>query len=123
MDAIKNLELDFQKISDLKQPVVPVVVQEIKTQKVVMLAYANKQAVQQTLQQGKAVFWSTSRNELWVKGATSGNQLKVIEVLVNCKQSSLLYLVELAGSGVCHTQDAQGQYRPSCFYRRVQAVD
>jgi phosphoribosyl-AMP cyclohydrolase len=66
-----------------------------------------------------AAFWSTSRDELWVKGATSGDTLELVEVRVNCEQNSLLYLVKPLGQGACHTKGADGQARPSCYYRRI----
>ena len=68
---------------------------------------------------GLATFWSTSRNELWVKGATSGDTLQLVDVRVNCEQNSLLYLVRLLGGGVCHTRDADGHTRRTCYYRSL----
>ncbi|MDP2736519.1 MAG: phosphoribosyl-AMP cyclohydrolase [bacterium] len=66
-----------------------------------------------------AAFWSTSRNELWIKGLTSGSTLKLIEVRVNCDQNSLLFLVEsVNGAGACHTKDGNG-YRAGCYYRKM----
>lgn len=91
---------------------VPVVVQDAHTSEVLMLAYANQEAVQATLAQGQAHFWSRSRRELWRKGATSGNVQRVLEVRYDCDGDTLLYLVEPAGPA-CHT----GQR--SCFYRTL----
>ncbi|MBN1399554.1 MAG: phosphoribosyl-AMP cyclohydrolase, partial [Anaerolineae bacterium] len=68
---------------------------------------------------GVAAFWSTSRNELWVKGATSGDTLQVVEVRVNCEQNSLLYIVRPLGAGACHTKTLDGHTRMSCYYRRI----
>merc|ERR1712056_174116 len=65
------------------------------------------------------VLWSTSRNELWAKGATSGDVLDLVEVRCNCEQNSLLYLVRPRRAGACHTRDASGSTRPSCYYRRL----
>jgi phosphoribosyl-AMP cyclohydrolase len=56
---------------------------------------------------------------LWIKGKTSGDTLKVEEVRVNCEQNSLLYLVRMMGGGVCHTKDAEGKTRPTCYYRAI----
>jgi phosphoribosyl-AMP cyclohydrolase len=84
-----------------------------------VVAYANQQALEKTLETGIATFWSTSRNELWIKGATSGDMLKIDEVRVNCEQNSLLYLVRMMGGGVCHTKDAEGKTRPTCYYRVI----
>jgi phosphoribosyl-AMP cyclohydrolase len=118
----RALHLDFEKLAKVSQtgvPVLPVVVQDARTHEVLILAYANRQALDYTLQHGVAAFWSTSRNELWVKGATSGDSLRLVEVLVNCEQNSLLYRVEPLGKGACHTKDAAGQTRASCYYRRL----
>lgn len=117
-----ELLLDFNKLARIAQagmPVVPVVVQDADSKEVLIVAYANEQALRHTLERGVATFWSTSRNELWVKGATSGDILKVVEVRVNCEQNSLLYLVKPLGKGACHTRDVTGQTRRSCFYRRI----
>jgi phosphoribosyl-AMP cyclohydrolase len=117
-----ELLLDFQKLGKVAQspePVLPVAVQHADTHEVLIVAYANQTALQYTLKHGIAAFWSTSRNELWVKGATSGDTLEVVEIRVNCEQNSLLYLVKPLGVGACHTRDADGNTRMSCYYRRV----
>ena len=117
-----ELSLDFAKLVKVGQlgvPVVPVVVQDADTHEVLILAYANEAALQHTLQTGVATFWSTSRNELWVKGATSGDYLEIVDVRVNCEQNSLLYVVRYKGSGACHTRRADGFARPGCYYRRI----
>ena len=74
---------------------------------------------EQSLGNGVAAFWSTSRNELWVKGATSGDTLESVEVRVNCEQNSLLYLVRPLGKGACHTKGADGRARSTCYYRVI----
>jgi len=117
-----ELLLDFHKLAKVAQtgvPVVPVAVQDADTGKVLIVAYANQQALDHTLEHGIAAFWSTSRNELWVKGATSGDTLALIEVRVNCEQNSLLYIVRPMGEGVCHTKGPDGKARKSCYYRQV----
>ena len=99
---------------------IPVVTQDARDGQVLMLAYANRDAVEETLNSRMATFWSTSRNELWKKGATSGDFLKIIEVLVDCDQDALVYRVEPQGAGACHTKNpATGKARMSCFYRTV----
>jgi len=116
------LQLDFtklQKIARTEALVVPVVVQDADSKEVLVVAYANQLALEKTLETGIATFWSTSRNELWIKGATSGDMLKIDEVRVNCEQNSLLYLVRMMGGGVCHTKDAAGKTRPTCYYRAI----
>lgn len=117
-----ELQLDFGKLKEMAQlgeSVLPVVVQDSETGQVLLLAYANEAALQHTLEQGLATFWSTSRNELWVKGSTSGNTLQVLDIRVNCEQNSLLYLVRPLGEGACHTVNAEGRSRKSCYYRRI----
>jgi phosphoribosyl-AMP cyclohydrolase len=118
-----ELCLDFdklRKVADCGQPVVPVAVQDADTKEVLILAYVNKEALDYSVKNGVAAFWSTSRNELWVKGTTSGDTLDLVEIRVNCEQNSLLYRVRPRGEGVCHTQDARGVPRSTCFYRRLQ---
>jgi phosphoribosyl-AMP cyclohydrolase len=106
----KNLieKLDFKKGNGL----IPVVVQDSKTKETLMLAYANKEAVELTLKTKKATYWSRSRNELWIKGETSGNTQKIISVLADCDYDALLYLVEQKGV-VCHTGAA------TCFFNKL----
>ena len=100
--------------------VIPVVVQDATSKEVLIVAYANDKAVAETFRLGEAVLYSTSRNELWHKGATSGDVLKVEEVRINCEQNSLLYLVTPKGQGACHTKDETGKSRSSCYYRVVE---
>jgi phosphoribosyl-AMP cyclohydrolase len=66
-----------------------------------------------------ATFWSTSRNELWIKGKTSGDFLEIIEICVNCEQNSLLYRVRPKGKGACHTKNLEGIPRSGCYYRSI----
>ncbi len=103
------IEIDFEKGSGL----VPVVVQDADTGEVLMLAYMNREAWLKTRQTGKATYWSRSRNELWVKGETSGNTQLVEEILLDCDSDTILLKVRQIGGAACHTG-----YR-SCFYRRV----
>jgi len=98
---------------------VPVVLQDVESGDVLFIGYANEEAFRATLERGSAVLYSTSRNVLWHKGATSGDVLEVVEVRVNCEQNSLLYRVRKAGTGVCHTTDEQGTTRSTCYYRTV----
>lgn len=115
------LQLDFGKLERVAKVggVLPVVIQDLHSGEVLILAYANREALERSLATGKVVLWSTSRNELWEKGRTSGSELKLVEVRVNCEQNSLLYLVELLGEGSCHTRTRDGRYRKSCYYRRI----
>ena len=114
--------LDFsklRKVAGIEEDVLPAVVQDATTKEVLIVAYVNRQALKETLKTGIATFWSTSRNELWVKGATSGNALRVDEVRVNCEQNSAVFLVTPQGGGACHTKDSDGRYRTGCYYRRL----
>ena len=114
--------LDWSKMSKVVacgQPLVPVAVQDADTKEVLLVAYVNKFALDHTLATGNATFWSTSRNELWEKGATSGDFLKIVEIRVNCEQNSLLYLVRPAGKGACHTKGGDGTARRGCYYRAL----
>lgn len=118
-----NLLLDFEKLNKVAcsaDNVLPVIVQDVDSKEVLILAYANEQALKHTIASGLATFWSTSRQELWIKGKTSGDELKIIEIRVNCEQNSLLYLVRLVGKGSCHVKDEQGQTRQGCYYRRIE---
>ena len=116
------LSLDFQKLGKVAacgEAVVPVAVQDADTKDVLILAYVNAQALDYTVKNRVAAFWSTSRNELWIKGATSGDTLDLVEIRLNCEQNSLLYLVRPRGRGACHTKDEAGTPRRTCYYRRL----
>jgi phosphoribosyl-AMP cyclohydrolase len=97
----------------------PVVTQDARTREVLILAFANREAFEETRRSGHATFWSRSRNELWKKGLTSGDLLRVEEVRVNCEQNSLVYLVVPEGKGACHAKRADGLPHRSCYYRRI----
>lgn len=116
-----TLALDWEKLCKVAatgQTVIPAVAQDVVTGVVLVVGFANEAALCETLRRGCAVFWSTSRNELWVKGATSGNVLELVEVRVNCEQNSLLYRVRVKpGMGACHTAQADGAARFGCYYR------
>lgn len=117
-----ELRLDFRKLSKIAAAgcdVVPVAVQHADTGEVIVIAYANEEALRAAVARRTAVFWSTSRNELWVKGETSGETFELIEVRVNCEQNSLLYRVRPRTGGVCHTKGPDGKARARCYYRRV----
>jgi phosphoribosyl-AMP cyclohydrolase len=92
---------------------IPAIVQDVETNQVLMLAYMNVGSLQLTLETKETHFWSRSRQELWHKGATSGNIQKVVEIKVDCDADTLLILVIPAGPA-CHT----GQQ--TCFYRNME---
>ena len=119
----QELRLDFKKMAKAAacgEDLVPAVAQDAETGEVLIVGYASRLALETTLKEGKAVFWSTSRNELWIKGATSGDYLEIKQVLVNCEQNAILYRVRPAGKGACHTKGPGGQARKSCYYRQIQ---
>ena len=89
---------------------IPAIVQDAKTKEVLMMAWMNAESLQLTLEKGETVFWSRSRQEIWHKGATSGNVQKVVEVRVDCDADTLLVLVEPAGPA-CHTGERTSFYR------------
>lgn len=121
---MERTEFDWRKLETVaagSAQVVPVAVQDVDSGAVLMVAYANEEAVAATLERGRAVFWSTSKQQLHDKGATSGEVLDLVDVSVNCEANSLLYRVRLRGTGACHVQTPEGPHR-SCFYRPYSAV-
>ena len=115
LEEATKLNLQFEKRGGL----LPVAVQESSTGEILMLASVNREAFAHTIETGEAAFWSTSRNELWIKGLTSGNTVRLDKVLVDCDQDALVYKVTLEGEGVCHTKNREGKHRKSCFYRKL----
>ncbi len=101
-------KLDFKKGKGL----IPVVVQDAESKQVLMVAYANEEALGKTLSTGYAHYWSRSRDKLWMKGETSGHTQKIKSVLVDCDYDTLLYVVEQQGPA-CHTG------KVTCFHNRL----
>jgi phosphoribosyl-AMP cyclohydrolase len=117
-----SLPLDFKKLGSLdwqNLDVMPVAVQDHQSHEVLMVAYVNQEALEESFKRNVAVFWSTSRNKLWVKGESSGDTLILKEVRVNCYGNSLLFIVELLGKGMCHTKDKRNNSRFGCYYRQL----
>jgi phosphoribosyl-AMP cyclohydrolase len=126
MNALEEgveLRLDWDKLEKIaarRQAVVPVVLQDADSGDVLFVGFANHEALHETLRTRRAVLWSTSRDELWRKGDSSGDVLDLVDVRVNCEQNSLLYRVRPRAGGACHTRDpATGKTRRGCYYRRV----
>ena len=92
------MELDFNKFGGL----VPAIIQDIQTDKVLMLGFMNEEAYQKTIDLKKVTFFSRTRQRLWTKGETSGNFLNVVEILIDCDSDTLLIKVNPVGP-VCHT--------------------
>ena len=107
--SLSVLDLNFEKFSGL----LPVIAQEQRSGSILMLAYANLEAVRKTQETGYAHYWSRSRNILWKKGEISGHVQQVTEVLVDCDEDTLLYKVSQTGPA-CHTG------AKSCFFRKLQ---
>ena len=106
------MALDLTKIKFDEHGLVPAVVQDARTKAVVMLAYMNQESLLLTIKTGYTWFWSRSRQELWNKGATSGNLQKVVEMCYDCDGDAILIKAKLSGPA-CHT----GQY--SCFHNII----
>lgn len=102
--------LRFDKSAD---GLLPAIVQDHASGEVLMLAYMNEEAWGKTLESGKAHFWSRSRQQLWLKGETSGHVQMIREILVDCDEDTVVLKVEQLGGAACHKG-----YR-SCFFRRV----
>ncbi|MBW3557393.1 MAG: phosphoribosyl-AMP cyclohydrolase [Actinobacteria bacterium] len=90
---------------------VPAIAQDLVTGKVLMLAYMNEETLRETLETGRMVYWSRSRQERWAKGDTSGDRQWVREARYDCDGDTLLFLVDQDGAGACHT----GEF--TCFFR------
>jgi len=101
-------DLKFEKINRL----VPVIAQDVNSGTILMLAYANLNALQKTMETGFAHYWSRSRDTLWKKGESSGNLQKIVEVLVDCDRDTLIYKVQQKGPA-CHTG------RQNCFFSKL----
>jgi phosphoribosyl-AMP cyclohydrolase len=116
-----KLELDWNKLEKAvagTKGIIPVAVQNADTQEVILVAYINQLAFEESLKRKMLVLWSSSRQELWVKGLTSGETFELIEARVNCEQNSLLFIVRPNRGGICHTKNEKGEPR-DCYYRKI----
>ncbi len=104
------IALNFEKCDGL----IPTIVQDFGTGEVLMLAFMNEAAWEETLKTGRATFWSRTRQELWVKGKSSGNVQLIKEIRIDCDDDTILLKVEQVGGAACHTG-----YR-SCFFKKVE---
>lgn len=104
------MELDFQKTEGL----LPAVVQDAASRRVLMVGFMNEEAFRKTVETGTVVFYSRSRNKLWMKGETSGHKLMVKEIRTDCDADCVLVTVEALGPGVCH------EGYESCFFRKLE---
>ena len=108
-----NISADLANLLDRENGLVAVVVQEDESNEVLMLAWMNRQALEHSLESHQATYWSRSRNELWVKGATSGNTQEVVSASLDCDGDAILLRVNQKG-GACHT----GSH--SCFSNEIE---
>jgi phosphoribosyl-AMP cyclohydrolase len=115
-----ELQLDFGPDG---KTLIPVVTQDMRTKDVLFIAFVNREAFDETRRSGFATYWSRSRNELWKKGLTSGDMLRVEEIRINCEQNTLLYLVTPLGRGACHAKKPDGSPYESCYYRKIRPDD
>ena len=108
--SVANQLVDFKKLNGL----VPAVIQDSKTLEVLMVGFMNDEALAKTLEIGNVVFFSRSRNQLWLKGESSGHKLQVVSIKTDCDSDTILVLVDPLGPGVCH------EGYESCFFRTWQ---
>ncbi len=101
------------KINYDKDGLVPVIAQDVNSKEVLMMAYANSEAIEMTVATGFAHYYSRSRGKIWKKGEESGNIQEIVKILVDCDEDTVLYQVLQRGKGACHT----GYER--CFYRTI----
>jgi phosphoribosyl-ATP pyrophosphohydrolase/phosphoribosyl-AMP cyclohydrolase len=115
MNDTNKLLVNEELISEIKfdeKGLIPAIAQDDQTGEILMVAYANEESLQKTFETGDATFWSRSRQKLWLKGETSGNTLKVREILIDCDCDTLILKVTPAGPA-CHTGER------TCFYRTL----
>lgn len=113
-----NDESRVVDVTDVKfnaDGLVPVIAQDASSGAVLMMAWMNAESLSMTLSEGRMVYWSRSRQELWRKGDTSGDRQFVREAFVDCDGDTLLFTVEQEGRGACHTGS------PTCFFRSLKA--
>lgn len=119
IEETNELMLDWNKIGSISEEnkVIPVAVQNYNTKEVILVAYVNEEALKESIRLRKAVFWSTSRNKLWFKGAESGNTFTLKHIFVNCEQNSLVYQVTPDKGNICHT--SYNGVANNCYYREL----
>lgn len=119
IEETSELMLDWEKINGIspENHVIPVAVQNMDTKEVILIAYINKQALEESIRLKKVVLWSTSRNELWFKGKESGNTFTLHRILVNCEQNSLVFIATPDRGGICHT--SHNGVPNNCYYREL----
>lgn len=104
---------DINKLKFDSRGLIPAIVQDATTKQVLMMAFMNKESLQKTLEGGKACYWSRSRQELWLKGETSGHFQIIKEIYYDCDADTLLLVIDQVGGIACHTGEV------SCFHHRL----
>lgn len=110
---------DWDKIAGIspENHVIPVAIQNMNTMEVILIAYINKQALEESIRLKKVVLWSTSRNKLWFKGQESGNTFTLHHIFVNCEQNSLVFMATPDKGNICHT--SYNGVPNNCYYREL----
>lgn len=93
---------------------IPTIAQERSTREILMVAYSNQESLTLSLENNKAYFWSRSKKKIWLKGETSGNILKLFNIYADCDNDTLIFEVDLEGSGACHTG------AKTCFFKKLE---
>jgi len=93
---------------------IPTIAQERSTREILMVAYSNQESLTLSLKNNKAYFWSRSKKKIWLKGETSGNILKLFNIYADCDNDTLIFEVDLDGSGACHTG------AKTCFFKKLE---
>lgn len=104
--------MDVSELTYNTDGLIPCIVQDVSTREVLMMAWMNEESIRLTFERGETVFWSRSRQEIWHKGATSGNVQRLVDLRYDCDADTLLALVNPAGPA-CHTGER------TCFYRSM----
>ena len=109
MENIKLNQLVFNS-----DGLIPTIAQERSTNEILMVAYSNLESLKLSLKNKKAYFWSRSKEKIWLKGETSGNILKLFNIYSDCDNDTLIFEVDLEGSGACHTG------AKTCFFKKLE---
>lgn len=117
MQQFTDNALELKHIKWDTNGLIPAIIQDYQTHQVLMLAYMNAESLQKTLEINQTVFWSRSRQELWHKGATSGNIQQVKKITIDCDADTLLIQVDATNKPACHTGET------SCFFRTLSEFD